>query len=124
MKKLPEKYIIVEIIPTNSLASKGFIAQLQALKIENDKIIERMDLRVHDTLIKNNDLLNMISYDKDMFKYTDNLLDEDGEFNIYASRFLGIEDGEIQIGDIESDDEWALLDDVLEEARKGLEKEA
>ena len=56
--------------------------------------------------------------------YTDNLLDEDGEFNIYASRFLGIEDGEIQIGDIESDDEWALLDDVLEEARKGLEKEA
>ena len=76
MKKLPKKYIIVEIIPTNSLASKGFIAQLQALKIENDKIIERMDLRFFDNLIKNNDLLNMISYDKDMFKYTDNLLDE------------------------------------------------
>ena len=55
--------------------------------------------------------------------YTDNLLDEDGEYNIYASRFLGLEDGEIQIGDIESDDEWALLDDVLEEARKGLETE-
>ena len=54
--------------------------------------------------------------------YTDNLLDEDGEYNIYASRFLGIDDsGEIQIGDIESEEEWALLDDVLDQAKMGLE---
>ncbi len=56
--------------------------------------------------------------------YTDNKMDEDGEFNIYASRFLGLSDaGEIQIGEIESDDEWSLLDDVLEKAREGLENE-
>ena len=56
--------------------------------------------------------------------YTDNLLDEDGEYNIYASRFLGIDDGEIQIGDIESEEEWALLDDVLDQAKQGLEDRA
>lgn len=52
--------------------------------------------------------------------YTDNMQDEDGDFNMYASRFLGIEDGNIKIGDIESEDEWALLDDALEQARNGL----
>ena len=52
--------------------------------------------------------------------YTDNLLDEDGEYNLYASRFLGIEDDQIQIGDIESEEEWDLLDSVLDQARDGL----
>lgn len=71
MKKLPKKYIIVEIIPTNSNPLNGFIAQLQALKVENDKIIERLDLRVHDDLIDNEELLKIISYDKEMFNYSD-----------------------------------------------------
>ena len=38
--KLPKEYIIVEIIPSHSNANIGFIVQLQALKISNDKIIE------------------------------------------------------------------------------------
>ena len=57
---------------------------------------------------------------KDYVFYTDNLLDADGDYNMYASRFLGIDDGKIKIGDIESEDEWALLDDALEQARNGL----
>ena len=68
--KLPKEYVIVEIIPTHSNAKIGMIAQLQALKIKDDKIIGRLDLRIDDKLIENNDLLNMISYDKDMFTYT------------------------------------------------------
>lgn len=67
--KLPKEYIIVEIIPSHSNANIGFIIQLQALKISNDKIIERLDLRVNDNLIDNHDLLRMISYDKEMFHY-------------------------------------------------------
>ena len=68
--KLPKEYVIVEIIPNHSNANVGFIVQLQALKINNDQIIKRLDLRVNDELIDNPDLLNMISYDKDMFTYT------------------------------------------------------
>ncbi len=69
MKKLPKKYIILEIIPTNSQKEKGFIAQLQALKICDNRIVERLDIRVNEDLIVNEDLLHMISYDKEMFKY-------------------------------------------------------
>ena len=70
--KLPKDYIITEIIPTHSNANVGFIAQIQALKIKDDKIIDRLDLRVDEKLIENQDLLNMISYDKEMFTYTNN----------------------------------------------------
>ena len=67
--KLPKEYIIVEIIPSRSNAKDGFIVQLQALKIKEDKIVGRLDLRVDENLIDNPDLLRMISYDKDMFTY-------------------------------------------------------
>lgn len=70
MKKLPKEYILVEIIPNHSNSKIGFIVQLQALKIKDNKIIDRLDLRVDDKLIQNKDLLKMISYDKEMFKYT------------------------------------------------------
>lgn len=53
--------------------------------------------------------------------YTDNELDDDGELNIYASRLLNLSENGIEIGDIENDEEWDLLENVLEEARKGLE---
>lgn len=69
MKKLPKEYIIVEIIPSHSNSKNGFIVQLQALKVKEDKIIDRLDLRVDEKLINNQDLLNIVSYDKDMFTY-------------------------------------------------------
>ena len=72
MKKLPKEYIIVEIIPSHSNSKNGFIVQLQALKIKEDKIIGRLDLRVDEDLINNPDLLRMVSYDKDMFTYFPN----------------------------------------------------
>lgn len=65
-----QDYVIVEIIPDSSNYLKGNIIQLQALKIKNKKIIERMDYRLSYDLIDNNDLINIISYDKEMFTYT------------------------------------------------------
>lgn len=67
-----DKYIIVEIIPTHSDSSKGFIAQLSALKLEGIKLLDRFDYRVKNSLIENEDLRNIISYDKDNFTYVDN----------------------------------------------------
>lgn len=80
--KLPKEYVIVEIIPSHSNTKVGFICQLQALKIKDDKIIERLDLRVKEDLINNPDLLKMISYDKEMFTYvnSDSILKEFTKF--------------------------------------------
>ena len=68
MKKLPSKYLIVEIIPSSSKKETGKIVQIQALKIKNDKIIDRLDVRMIKD-IHNDDLLKMISYDQEMFDY-------------------------------------------------------
>ena len=67
-----DKYIIVEVIPTRSSSKDGFIAQISALKLDGLKLIDRFDYRVKDELIDNDDLLRIISYDKDMFTYIDN----------------------------------------------------
>ena len=68
-----DKYIIVEIIPTYSTKDKGFIAQISALKLEGIKLLDRFDYRVEDHLIENEDVLNMIQYDKHLFTYVDNI---------------------------------------------------
>ena len=68
-----DKYIIVEIIPTHSDNNKGFIAQISALKLDGIKLLDRFDYRVKDNLIENDDLKELISYDKEMFTYVDNI---------------------------------------------------
>ena len=72
MKKIEGKNIIVELIPNHSNSKKGYIVQLQALKLDGLKLIDRFDYRVIDEKIENQDLLNMISYDKDKFNYVEN----------------------------------------------------
>ena len=84
--KLPKKYVIVEIIPNHSNSKIGFIVQLQALKINDNKIIDRIDLRINDKLITNNDLLKLISYDKEMFQYKDNKDDIIKEFKEFIGK--------------------------------------
>ena len=64
-----DKYIILEIIPSHSNHELGIIVQLSALKMEGLKLISRFDYRLTDDLVKNPDLLNLISYDKEMFTY-------------------------------------------------------
>lgn len=70
--KITGKNIILEIIPTHSKSEHGYIVQLQALKLEDYRLIERFDYRLVDELIENKDLLMMISYDKESFNYTEN----------------------------------------------------
>lgn len=66
------KYVILEIIPTSSNAKKGDVAQLSALKINGIKLEERFDYRLDKSLINIPDILNMIDYDNDSFKYVKN----------------------------------------------------
>lgn len=67
-----DNYIIVEIIPTHSDSEKGIIAQISALKLKGIKLEDRFDYRVTNKLIDNEDIKQMISYDKKMFTYVDN----------------------------------------------------
>lgn len=64
-----KKYIILEIIPTAVDPKKGELAQLSALKLDGLKLIDRFDYRLVDDKINNNDIINMISYDNDLFTY-------------------------------------------------------
>ena len=68
-----DKYIIVEIIPTHSDSDKGFIAQISALKLDGIKLLDRFDYRVKDELIENPDIRSLMTYDKEMFTYVDNI---------------------------------------------------
>lgn len=69
MNLLKDKYIILELIPTHSDKRKGTIAQIQALKLEGLKLIDRFDYRLDESLIENPDLKELISYDKESFTY-------------------------------------------------------
>ena len=74
-----EKRVILELIPDRS--KDGNIVQLQALKLNDLRLIDRFDYRLNDDLVNNPDLKNMISYDKDKFLYTDkNILEIFKEF--------------------------------------------
>lgn len=70
---LKGKNIIIEVIPTHSKREYGYIVQIQALKLDDYCLKGRFDYRVIDDLVKNKDLLNMISYDKDSFNYCENV---------------------------------------------------
>lgn len=62
-----KKYIILEIIPTKVLG--GDIAQLSALKLEGLELKDRFDYRLCEEKINIPDIIDMINYDKDNFKY-------------------------------------------------------
>lgn len=50
--------------------------------------------------------------------YTDGTKDEDGELEIYASRYI-LENNNYILADIENDYEWNLIDNMLESMNKG-----
>lgn len=64
-----EKYIILEIVPTAVDPKKGDIAQLSALKIDGIKLVDRFDYRLDKSKIKIPEILKMLDYDNESFKY-------------------------------------------------------
>ena len=50
--------------------------------------------------------------------YTEGTKDEDGELEIYASRYI-LENNNYILADIENDYEWNLIDNMLESMNKG-----
>lgn len=65
------RYVIVEIIPEAISPDKGNLVQISALKLDGLKLIDRFDYRIKEDKITNNDIKEMVSYDKDSFSYLD-----------------------------------------------------
>ena len=61
--------------------------------------------------------------DNDYVFYTDNNYDVNGNLNLYASKYLGEIDGQMELLEIEDENEWSLLDYALEQAKEGLKNE-
>lgn len=79
MDLLKDEYIILELIPTAIHPSKGDIIQLSALKLKGIQLQGRFDERLEERLIALQDFKDLISYDKDEFKYkesTKEILDD------------------------------------------------
>lgn len=66
-----ERFIIMELIPTSLNPERGEIVQLSALKINGMQLEDRFDYRLNEELIPYKSFLELINYDKDMFKYLD-----------------------------------------------------
>lgn len=66
-----DKFIILELIPTSINPDKGDIIQLSALKLEGMNLLGRFDYRLKEELIPYQSFLDVIDYDKEMFKYLD-----------------------------------------------------
>ena len=85
MNLLKDEYIIVEIIPTHPDPLKGDIAQISALKLKGINLVDRFDYRLNN--VNNSDILRMIQYDKDDFKYLDNSKDILKEWDKFSSNY-------------------------------------
>ena len=57
-----DKYIILELIPTNFKSKNGTIIQLSALKIKGLKLIDRFDYRLCDDALPIIEMKSIINY--------------------------------------------------------------
>lgn len=53
--------------------------------------------------------------------YTDNTFNEEGSLNVYAS-FFDAEKGTEELYPLETEEEWRMMEEILEEVEKGLEE--
>ena len=81
----------------------------------NFKIIEDGKEVVCDIVLTFRDDNNDINY----IIYTDGTKDEDGELEIYASRYKQV-DGSFVLEEIVNDSEWDLIDNMLESKYKEI----
>lgn len=64
---MEKDFVILELIPDKE--ENGNILQLEALKVRDLKIVDRFDYRIDDSFVNNEQLLKIISYDREKFNY-------------------------------------------------------
>lgn len=81
-----DKYIILEIIPTNLKSRNGVIIQLCALKIEGLKLLERFNYRLKDEFLPLSQFKDIINYDNDTFNYVESDSEILEQFNKFSEK--------------------------------------
>ena len=94
-----KEYIILEIIPTS--INNGEIVQLSAIRIKGLELLDRFDYRLNEDKIYLKELVEITSYDKDLFVYkntNEEIIEDFKKFikdtdlliidNIYTSNYL------------------------------------
>lgn len=81
-----DEYVIVELIPTSLNPDKGLIIQLSALKLKGLSLVDRFDYRINEDMINIPQLLEIISYDKESFKYVDSKEAIINDFNKWCDK--------------------------------------
>ena len=79
-----DKFIILEIIPTNIKSKNGKIIQLSALKIDGLKLLDRFDYRLKDESLPIIEMKSWIDYDNECFKYVDSEEDILSNFKLFS----------------------------------------
>ena len=79
-----KRYVILEVIPTNMDPAKGKVVQISALKINGIILEERFDYRLNKNKISTYDILKMIDYDNESFKYLEDSNEILKEFGVFA----------------------------------------
>jgi hypothetical protein len=82
-----DKYIILELIPTNLKSKNGIIIQLSALKINGLKLENRFDYRLNDNKLPIIEMKSIIDYDNEKFTYVDNEEDILNDFKIFCEDY-------------------------------------
>ena len=82
-----DKFIILELIPTNFKSYGGSIIQLSALKIKNMKLESRFDYRIKDECLPIPEMLEFINYDKDYFTYVEDESEIINKFKEYVGNY-------------------------------------
>lgn len=66
---LEDEYVILELIPTGINPEKGQLVQMSAIKLKGLKLVDRFDYRMNEDEINFKKIIELISYDKEAFKY-------------------------------------------------------
>lgn len=82
-----DKYIILELIPTNLKSKNGIIIQLSALKINGLKLENRFDYRLNDNKLPIIEMKSIIDYDNEIFTYVDSEEDILNNFKIFCEDY-------------------------------------
>lgn len=79
-----DKFIILEIIPTNIKSKNGKIIQLSALKLDGLKLLDRFDYRINDEYLPIIEMKSWINYDNESFKYVNSEEEILNDFKIFS----------------------------------------
>lgn len=131
ISKIKSPYLKEKVVETVSpFIKKSFIENLEIYNeikaaLENTTPGDQMRFQVVDDKGKTVECEVLFTFDQDEIQYivyTDNSVDDEGNTKVYASRYKFDNKGPITLYPIESDEEWGMIEIILEEIQNQIQK--